>query len=513
MENDLDKKLYNDYLKGEKEAFNVLYNTYKSKIEYFIFNIVKDYQKAEDLTQETFMYVMQNKMKEDCSFKYYIYLVAKSKAFNYIKVNNRRDEITEKYLENSDKKVEKDVLEAIIKEENQKELLEAIELLEDKYKNALYLVNMEGLSYEETAKILGQSLQNTKSFIHRGKMKLRKILLKKGFDEMNKITKVVVMVVCTGIILSGAAYAANLMIKNFFGGNTSEGVDTAVNHGYVENVKAETIEADGIEFRIDSFLMDDYNFDMNFHVTLDEKYHVKDFTSVWLEDLKIVDEQGNIVFSTGYNQKTSEPEYWNGYSMSATEKGEHELLISLTSPGAVTPFPKSKHLSVSFTRFVDRKGYYEEPINKVYIGDWKFELDVPEEFYKRETIVYKAKNCTEKGIDIKQIKATLSQTAFKISIPEIYTDKVDYELLHTSTPKNISDKIAFQKEYVETSDGKRFETDNRSDGDGGYGLPNEENKIIDYHATFSLTSYDATDKLSVHIFTNKGKEIVIDFEK
>ena len=85
MEKNLDKKLYDDYLNGEKEAFEFLYDKYKSKIEYFIYTIVKDYEIAEDLTQETFIYVMQNKMQENTSFRYYIYLVAKSKSFNYIK--------------------------------------------------------------------------------------------------------------------------------------------------------------------------------------------------------------------------------------------------------------------------------------------------------------------------------------------------------------------------------------------------------------------------------------------
>ena len=72
MEKDLDKKLYNDYLNGEKEAFEILYNKYKSRIEYFIFNIVKDYQKAEDIAQETFIYVIQHQMRENSYFKYYI---------------------------------------------------------------------------------------------------------------------------------------------------------------------------------------------------------------------------------------------------------------------------------------------------------------------------------------------------------------------------------------------------------------------------------------------------------
>ena len=69
MEKDLDKKLYNDYLEGNKEAFEFLYSKYKKRIEYFIFNIVKDCNIAEDITQETFIYVMQNRIKENISFK------------------------------------------------------------------------------------------------------------------------------------------------------------------------------------------------------------------------------------------------------------------------------------------------------------------------------------------------------------------------------------------------------------------------------------------------------------
>ena len=217
MERNLDKKLYNDYLNGEKQAFEYLYNKYKSKLQYFIFNIVKDYQKAEDLTQETFIYVMQNKVRENYSFKYYIYLVAKSKAYNYINVEKRRAEINEKFVFNESKIIEKDVLEIITKEESNRELLDAIDELDDNYKNAIYLSNIEGLSYEETSKILGQTLSNTKKLIHRGKKQLRIILLKKGFDEMNKVAKVVMIVLCVGILLAGSVYATMKIIDKFTG--------------------------------------------------------------------------------------------------------------------------------------------------------------------------------------------------------------------------------------------------------------------------------------------------------
>lgn len=239
MEKDLDKKLYNDYLNGEKEAFEILYNKYKNKIEYFIYNIVKDYQKAEDIAQETFIYVIQHQMRENSSFKYYIYLVARSKALNYINVEKRRNEITEKYLANDNEQIEKDVLDIITTEESKKELLESIELLDERYKNAIYLVNIEGLSYEETSKILGETLQNTKNLIHRGKKQLRKILLKKGFNEMNKVLKIFVIIICTTIALSGIVYATTVIYNRYIKNNTSHNI--TMNPSYQSTLDENTI--------------------------------------------------------------------------------------------------------------------------------------------------------------------------------------------------------------------------------------------------------------------------------
>ena len=113
MEKDLDIKLYNDYLDGEKGAFELLYNKYKDKIQYFVYNIVKDYQKAEDITQDVFVYVMQNKIKEGYTFKYYLYLVAKSRAYNQINMEKRRTEINEKYILNGAEQVGQDVADIV----------------------------------------------------------------------------------------------------------------------------------------------------------------------------------------------------------------------------------------------------------------------------------------------------------------------------------------------------------------------------------------------------------------
>lgn len=217
MEKDLDIKLYNDYLDGEKGAFELLYNKYKDKIQYFVYNIVKDYQKAEDITQDVFVYVMQNKIKEGYTFKYYLYLVAKSRAYNQINMEKRRTEINEEYIFNGTEQVGQDVADIVTKNEKRKEILNAIDMLDDRYKNAIYLVKIEELSYQETAQILGESIQNVKNLIHRGKKELRKILLKKGFDEMNKVAKVIIAILCISVLLAGGVYATMKIIERFTG--------------------------------------------------------------------------------------------------------------------------------------------------------------------------------------------------------------------------------------------------------------------------------------------------------
>ena len=212
MEKDLDMKLYNKYLESkETSAFEMLYAKYKDKLKYFIYNIIKDEDKAEDIMQETFMYILQNRINDKYSFKFHIYLVAKSKAISYINTENRRNDIQNKYL--ISEKVNADVADVVIKQEEKEELLKAIDDIDEKYRNTIYLAKIEGLSYNEIAEILGESIQDVKNHIHRGKAQLRKILVKKGFENMNKLSKVLIVIICL-LLFSGIAYAATYYITN-----------------------------------------------------------------------------------------------------------------------------------------------------------------------------------------------------------------------------------------------------------------------------------------------------------
>ena len=340
------------------------------------------------------------------------------------------------------------------------------------------------------------------------------------------ILKVVAIACCTMLSITGMVFAKDIgdFVKETFWGGVTKGVDIAVNNGYIANVNTEYQEADGIEISVDSFVMDDNNLDMKFRGKLSDKYNIKNMSfGMELYDLKIVDENGKKVFATHaleaeemmiYKTEKEAKENYDAFCGSYALDGgkiigENELICSLQATKSASAFPKSKKLFVTFTRIHVRKDQYEQPLNEWYKGDWRFELDVPKEMYNREIITYKVKSCSDENTIVGN--AILSNTSFRIEIPFSTTDKVDYELLRVSPAKNIYNMVAFQKEYVETSDGKKFEkTINAPIGCKTF---QNENKLEAYKQSFILTKYDATDELTVHIFTNKGEEIIIEYEK
>lgn len=519
-----DKILYEKFLRGDEEAFNYIVKKYNKNLVYFITRYVKNIEVAEDIFQDVVLYMLENKEKYDSkySLKTYMYMIAKSRAINYINQNERIVEMPEDFADEN-------LLEEIICSNERKEKIKnVINKLQLDYQIVIYLTQIEGLSYKETSEIMGKTESQIKTLAHNSKKKLRKLLVQENIVEIRnkRIIRLISIILFAMAMITGVTYADEIknFIKDLFGERASAGVDTAVNNGFIAKAKTAEKSSDGIGITVENFMIDDYNFGMNFIIALDEKYDADEFakSEILFEDLKILDENNNIVFSTNYdiqenNEETIDEYYYNGFAMEAIAIGDNKIRLSLSTSGGVTPFPKSKKLKITFKRIRiseqrysnTLEGFYGEG-KRVYIGDWNFEVDVPEEMYNNETAIYKVKKCNDNKTMVEA--ATLSNTAFKISIPKTTTDKIDYKaLFDRENRKSISSLIALQKEYVETSDGKRFEAESK-DGNK-YTSYSNENKITNYYQTFNLTKYDATDTLTVHIFTNTGEEIVIEYEK
>ena len=81
----------------------------------------------------------------------------------------------------------------------------------------------------------------------------------------SNIARKIGIAACIAMSVTGVAFATTKIIKKF-GENSSDGVQIAVDNEYYKEINTEYKESDGISVSIESFLIDDNNFNMNFKI-------------------------------------------------------------------------------------------------------------------------------------------------------------------------------------------------------------------------------------------------------
>ena len=74
---------------------------------------------------------------------------------------------------------------ALIQNERNRRLYAALGKINVRYREALYLVYFEGMSYRGAGAIMGKSEQQITNLIHRGKQSLKTMLEQEGFSYDN----------------------------------------------------------------------------------------------------------------------------------------------------------------------------------------------------------------------------------------------------------------------------------------------------------------------------------------
>ena len=127
-----DQDLYIKFLDGNQKAFEDIMDKYLEKIIYFIYCFVRNSETAEDLAQDVFVYILMYKEKYNfkCSLKTYLYIIARSKAIDYLRRQKRIVEFKEEYLYRDDliEDVEKVVFNNIRNQELKKMLFDVNEV-------------------------------------------------------------------------------------------------------------------------------------------------------------------------------------------------------------------------------------------------------------------------------------------------------------------------------------------------------------------------------------------------
>ena len=186
---DEDVKLMLDFQSGNNVSFETLLKKYFKRILNFIYRHVGDKALAEDLTQEVFIRVYQNKIKYSpkAQFKTWVYTIARNISINAIRkrkyniisldrtLNVDGEEIP---VQVEDKKIPRPD-EALINSETSKALKKALQLLPERQRTVIVLYRYEGLSYREIGYIMKITEKAVKSLIKRGRENLKNTLFGK----------------------------------------------------------------------------------------------------------------------------------------------------------------------------------------------------------------------------------------------------------------------------------------------------------------------------------------------
>ena len=154
-----DIELYNDFLNGNNDSFNIIIQRYRKQLISFIYKYINNIDIAEDLAQDSFLYMIINKKEYDFkySLKTYLYTIAKCRAINFLKRSKKIITFDESYMLDMDS---------------------ALKKVKKEYQIASYLADFQKFKYKEISKILNKTMPQTKLLIHRARKSLGKFLKK-----------------------------------------------------------------------------------------------------------------------------------------------------------------------------------------------------------------------------------------------------------------------------------------------------------------------------------------------
>ncbi len=187
-----DKELIKKAKRKDKHAFSSLINRYSDKILGYLTRYVGDYHKAEDLTIETFLnaYERMDTYKEMGKFSSWLYMIATNCAKKELQRKKRLKEVPlEKPIDKDGQITLKDLLaddrsrpDYNARQSELKEMIYSIiAKLDKKYKDVLLLCDVEGLAYDEVAKILKCNAITVGTRVRRARKSLYKLLRRYGY--------------------------------------------------------------------------------------------------------------------------------------------------------------------------------------------------------------------------------------------------------------------------------------------------------------------------------------------
>lgn len=173
-----------------RENFEELLDLYEKRIFNAIYRMVGDYEEAIDLTQETFVKAYQAlpEFRGESQIYTWLYRIAINVTHNRLRQLERERHFLAGSLDETREGEEGEPLgwqipdeadtpeEHLERQELRQVVRRAIQSLPPQFREVIVLRDMEGLPYQEIARLLGTSLQAVKSRLFRARMALKERL-------------------------------------------------------------------------------------------------------------------------------------------------------------------------------------------------------------------------------------------------------------------------------------------------------------------------------------------------
>ncbi|MCX5808079.1 MAG: sigma-70 family RNA polymerase sigma factor [Proteobacteria bacterium] len=174
MDQKLEAEIVAKILKGDRQAYALLVEEYKSPIYNLAYRMTGNAEDAEDLTQETFIRAYQYLWRYDPRKKFFtwLYTIAVNLIKNHFKKNKKEklsEELSASSLIDNNPSPEAKLIET-------QEISTYLLRLKDDLRVLLIMKYMQELSFEEIARITGKSLSAVKMRIYRGLEKMKELL-------------------------------------------------------------------------------------------------------------------------------------------------------------------------------------------------------------------------------------------------------------------------------------------------------------------------------------------------
>lgn len=186
---DPDAGLVEGLKRADPACFRLLLQRYQHPVYAYICRLIDDPVEAEDVTQDVFVKVFRKVegFRGDCSFKTWLYRIAVNESSNRKRwfSRHRLRELAESVVHGYPEAFAEQIphpgrspFEQTESREQRNILNEALRALDPRYRQAVVLRDIAGLSYAEIAATLDISLGTVKSRILRGREALKRYLVR-----------------------------------------------------------------------------------------------------------------------------------------------------------------------------------------------------------------------------------------------------------------------------------------------------------------------------------------------